>query len=147
MYRVFTMASLAARSMAALSFTMLTLAIASGVALMLGAVGLYGVLSYVVSQRRREIGIRMALGAQSTSVRRLVVAQGVSVAMVGVVIGLIAALALTRVLDSLLFGVKAIHLATFVAMSGVMAGVAFLASYGPARRASGADPIGVLRAE
>lgn len=147
MYRVFTMAGLAARSMAALSFTMLTLAIAAGVALILGAVGLYGVLSYVVSQRRREIGIRMALGAQSAAVRRLVVVQGVSVAMIGVAIGLIAAFALTRVLDSLLFGVEAIHVATFVAMSGVMAGVAVLASYGPARRASGSDPIAALRAE
>jgi predicted permease len=147
MYRVFTMASLAARSMAALSFTMLTLAVSAGVALILGAVGLYGVLSYVVSQRRREIGIRMALGAQSVAVRRLVVVQGVGVAMVGVAIGLIAAFALTRVLDSLLFGVEAIHLATFLAMSGVMAVVAALASYGPARRASGADPIAALRAE
>jgi predicted permease len=147
MYRVFTMANLAARSMAALSFTMLTLAIAAGIALILGAVGLYGVLSYVVSQQRREIGIRMALGAQAAAVRRLVVAQGVGVAMVGLVIGLIAAFALTRVLDSLLFGVEAIHLATFVAMSGVLAGVAVLASYGPARRASGADPIAALRAE
>jgi putative ABC transport system permease protein len=91
--------------------------------------------------------MRMALGAQATAVRRLVVVQGVRVAMVGVVIGLIAAFALTRVLDSLLYGVEAIHLATFLAMSGVMAGVAFLASYGPARRASGADPIAALRAE
>jgi predicted permease len=147
MYRVSTMATLAARSMAALSFTMLTLAIAAGVALMLGAVGLYGVLSYVVSQRRREIGIRMALGAQGAAVRRLIVVQGVSVAMIGVALGLIAAFALTRVLDSLLFGVEAIHVATFVAMSGVMAAVAVLASYGPARRASGADPITALRAE
>jgi ABC-type antimicrobial peptide transport system permease subunit len=147
MYRVFTMASLAARSMAALSFTMLTLFVAAGVALILGAVGLYGVLSYVVSQRKREIGIRMALGAQASGVRRLIVAQGLGVALVGVVIGLIAALALTRVLDSLLFGVEANHVATFLAMSAVMAGVALLASYGPARRASGADPIAALRAE
>jgi putative ABC transport system permease protein len=147
MYRVFTMASLAARSMAALSFTMLTLAIAAGLALILGAVGLYGVLSYVVSQRTREIGIRMALGAQAGTVRRLVVAQGARVAVVGVAIGVIAALALTRVLDNLLFGVEAINVLTFVAMSGVMVGVALLASYGPARRASAADPMTSLRAE
>jgi putative ABC transport system permease protein len=89
----------------------------------------------------------MALGAQATSVRRLIVAQGVGVAMIGVAIGLIASLALTRVLDSLLFGVEAIHVTTFVAMSAVMAVVAWLASYGPARRASGADPIRALRAE
>ena len=147
MYRVFTMAGLAARSMSALSFTMLMLAIASGLALILGAVGLYGILSYVVSQRRKEIGIRMALGAQAAAVRRLVVAQGVRVAMVGVAVGLIGAFALTRVLASLLFGVGAIDLTTFAAMSGVMAGVALLASYGPARRASGANPIAALRAE
>jgi ABC-type antimicrobial peptide transport system permease subunit len=147
MYRVFTMASLAARSMAALSFTMLTLTIAAGLALILGAVGLYGVLSYVVSQRKREIGIRMALGAQAAAVRRLVVVQGARVAMIGVAIGLIAALALTRVLDSLLFGVEAVNLGTYAAMAAVMAGVALLASYGPARRASGADPIVALRAE
>ena len=77
----------------------------------------------------------------------LVVAQGVGVAMVGVLIGLIASLALTRVLDSMLFGVEATHVATFVGMSAVMAAVALVASYGPARRASGADPIRALRAE
>lgn len=130
MYRIFTMADLAARSMAVLSFTMLTLAIAAGLALILGAVGLYGVLSYVVSQRTREIGIRIALGAQAGHVQRLVVVQGVRVALVGVVIGVVGALLATRVLDSLLFGVEAINVPTFVAMSGVMAGVALLAATG-----------------
>jgi ABC-type antimicrobial peptide transport system permease subunit len=123
------------------------LAIAAGLALILGAVGLYGVLSYVVSQRTREIGIRMALGAQAPSVRRLVVAQGARVALVGVVIGVIAALLATRVLDSLLFGVEAVNLVTLAASSAVMLGVALLASYGPARRASTADPMTSLRAE
>ncbi len=147
MYRVFTMRELAARSMAALSFTMLTLAIAAGLALMLGAVGLYGVLSYAVSQRTREIGIRMALGARAATVRRLVVVQGARVAVIGMAIGVLGALFLTRVLDSLLVGVEAIDVLTFVAMSGVMVGVALLASYGPARRASMVDPMVSLRAE
>jgi len=147
MYLVFTVAQLAARSMATLSFTMLTLAIAAGLALILGAVGLYGVLSYVVSQRTREIGIRMALGAQADNVRRLVVARGVGIALVGVGIGLVGAFFLTRALDSLLFGVEALNVVNFVAMSVVMLGVALAASYGPARRASAVDPMVSLRAE
>jgi predicted permease len=147
MYRVFTMTQLAARSMATLSFTMLTLAIAAGLALILGAVGLYGVLSYVVSQRTREIGIRMALGAQANNVRRLVVARGAGIALVGVGIGLVGAFFLTRALDSLLFGVEALNVVNVVAMSGVMLGVALAASYGPARRASAVDPMVSLRAE
>jgi ABC-type antimicrobial peptide transport system permease subunit len=89
----------------------------------------------------------MALGAQAAAVRRLIVAQGVRMALVGVAIGVIGALGLTRVLDSLLFGVEAMNVLTFVTMSGVMVGVALLASYGPARRASAADPITSLRAE
>jgi putative ABC transport system permease protein len=147
MYRVFTMAQLAARSMAALSFTMLTLAIAAGLALILGAVGLYGVLSYVVSQRRREIGIRMALGAQAHNVRRLIVARGAGIALAGIGIGLLGALFLTRTLDSLLFGVEAFNVVNFVAMSVVMLTAALAASYGPARRASAVDPMVSLRAE
>jgi putative ABC transport system permease protein len=147
MYRVFTMAELAARSMAALSFTMLTLAIAAGFALFLGAIGLYGVLSYAVSQRTLEIGIRMALGAQAYQVRRLVVARAVGIALVGVCLGLVAALFLTRTLDSLLFGVEAFNVVTFGGMSLVMLVVALAASYGPARRASAVDPIVSLRAE
>jgi len=147
MYRVFTMAELAARSMAELSFTTLTLAIAAGLALILGAIGLYGVLSYVVSQRTREIGIRMALGAQAGHVRRLVVARGAGIALVGVGLGLVGAFFLTRVLDSLLFGVEALNIANLKATSVVMFSVALAASYGPARRASAVDPIVSLRAE
>jgi ABC-type antimicrobial peptide transport system permease subunit len=141
------MAELAARSMAALSFTMLTLATAAGLALILGGIELYGVLSYVVSQRTREIGIRMALGAQAASVRRLIVARGAGIALIGVGIGLVAALLLTRALDSLLFGVEAFNAVNFVAISLVMLGVALAASYGPARRASVVDPIVSLRAD
>jgi predicted permease len=147
MYRIFTMRGLAARTMARLSFTMLTLAVAAGLALVLGAVGLYGTLSYMVSQRTREIGIRMALGAQSVEVRRMIVKHGGRVTLIGVVIGVTVSLMLTRLLDRLLFGVAAIDMVTFVAMSAVMIGVALLASYIPAWRASSVDPIVSLRAE
>jgi predicted permease len=147
MYRVFTMKRLAANAMASLSFTMLMLGIAAVLALILGAVGLYGVLSYAVSQRTREIGIRMALGAESRALRRMVVAQGGRVTLVGVVIGIIASVLLTDVLETLLFGVAAVDIPTFIAMSGVMIGVALLASYLPARRASSMDPVQSLRAE
>lgn len=147
MYRVFTMKQLAANTMASLSFTMLMLGIAAVLALILGAVGLYGVLSYVVSQRTREIGIRMALGAEARTVHRMVVAQGGRITLLGVVIGVIAAVLLTDVLDSLLFGVDAVDLPTFTVMSAVMIGVALLASYIPARRASSMDPMQSLRAD
>ena len=147
MYRVFTMEELAARSMASLSFTMWMVAVAAAIALILGAAGLYGVLSYVVSQRTREIGIRMALGAEARELRRMVVAQGGRVALVGIVVGVMAALVLTRVLENLLFGVQAIDLVTFIAMTSVMLAVALLASYIPARRASSVDPLRSLRAQ
>jgi len=147
MYRVFTMAGLARDSMVRLSFTMLTLGIASALALVLGAVGLYGVLSYVVAQRTREIGVRIALGADVAQVRRMVVAQGTRVVAVGVATGLAAALASTRALGNLLFGVAAVDVATFVGMSTFMIAVGLLASYLPARRASSVDPMVSLRGE
>jgi hypothetical protein len=145
MYRVFTMEGLAKDSMVQLSFTMLTLGIASLLALILGAVGLYGVLSYIVAERTQEIGVRMALGAEASGVRRMVVAQGVRVVVLGVGIGALIALVSTRALASLLFGVGAIDVTTFVAMSATMIGVGALASYVPARRASNVDPIRSLR--
>jgi hypothetical protein len=145
--RVITMEDLAARSMATLSFTMTLLAVAAVLALILGAAGLYGVLSYVVAQRTREIGIRMALGAEATSLRRMVVAQGGFVALIGVAIGIITALLATRVLETQLFGVGAMDVPTFAAMSLVMIAIALLASYVPARRASAVDPMRSLRAE
>jgi ABC-type antimicrobial peptide transport system permease subunit len=147
MYRIFTMEGLADRSMAQLTFTMLTLAVAALLALVLGAVGLYGVLSYVISQRTREIGIRRALGAQARELRRMVVAQGGRVAAIGVVVGVIASLAVTRVLDSMLFGVRAIDVPTFLGMAGIMILVALVASYIPARRASSVDPMTSLRGD
>lgn len=146
-YREFTMEFLAQRSMVQLSFTMLTLGVVSALALLLGAVGLYGVLSYVVAERTREIGVRMALGATIRAVRRQVVAQGTRVVLVGVAIGLAIALAATRLLGTLLFEVGALDPVIFAAMSIMMLGVGALASYVPARRASGVDPIEALRGE
>ena len=147
MYRVFTMAGLASDSMVDVSFTMLTLAVAAGLALILGAVGLYGVLSYVVAERTREIGVRMALGARAEQVRLMVVAQGSRVVLVGVAIGLAAALASTRALGGILFGVAPVDTATFVAMSAAMILIGLLASYLPARRASNVDPMVSLRGD
>ncbi len=147
MYRVFTLAGLAADSMVQLSFTMLTLGVVSALALILGAVGLYGVLSYVVAERTREIGVRLALGATAEQVRRMVVTQGARVVGVGVAIGLVVAVASTRALGSLLFGVAAFDAATFVAMSLSLVAVGLLASYLPARRASNVDPIESLRSD
>jgi predicted permease len=147
MYRVYTMAGLARDSMVDLSFTMLLLGIVSTLALILGAVGLYGVLSYVVAERTREIGVRMALGAEAGQVRRLVVAQGVRVVVLGIVIGIGVALASTRALGTLLFGVAPLDVTTFIAMSAAMVGIGLLASYVPARRASNVDPMESLRGE
>jgi ABC-type antimicrobial peptide transport system permease subunit len=126
---------------------MTLLAIASGLALVLGAVGLYGVLSYVIAQRTREIAVRMALGAEASAVRRMVVVQGGRVAVLGVVLGAAIAIAATRLLESLLFGVKPLDPPTFVAVAGVMLAVALMASYLPAARASSVDPIRALRME
>ncbi len=147
MYRVFTMAGLAEDSMVALSFTMLTLGIASTLALVLGAVGLFGVLSFVVAERTQEIGVRMALGAQAAQVSRMVLSQGARVAALGVALGAIGAVAATRALGSLLYGVAALDLTTFAVMSAAMVAVALLASWLPARRASSVDPIVALRIE
>lgn len=146
-YRIFTLEGLAKRSLAPTSFTMLLLAIAAGLAVVLGAVGVYGVLSYVVSQRKQEIAVRMALGAGAPTVRRMVVMQGSRVTLIGVAVGIAAALGLTSLLESLLFGVKPLDVMTFAAMSLLMVGVALLASYLPARRASAVDPIQALRGE
>jgi putative ABC transport system permease protein len=144
-YREFTMDFLAQRSMVQLSFTMLTLGVVSALAMILGAVGLYGVLAYVVAERTREIGVRMALGATAGAVRRLVVSQGAKVVLVGTVLGIGAALASTRLLKALLYEVNALDPVVFVAMSVMMIGIGMLASYVPARRASNVDAIESLR--
>jgi predicted permease len=147
MYRVFTMEALADRSMARLTFTMLNLFIAAALALILGAVGIYGTISYVVARRTREIGIRMALGARAADVRRMVVTQGGKVALIGVVIGLVAAVYAARWLESLLFEVEARDPIVFAAVAVVMISVAMFASYLPARRASAVDPVEAIRTE
>jgi putative ABC transport system permease protein len=113
----------------------------------LGAVGLYGVLSYVVAQRTREIGVRMALGAEAGQVRRMVVVQGARIVALGVAIGVGTALASTRALDSLLYGVQRADAAAFVGTAAAMLVVGLLASYVPARRASRIDPMESLRGE
>lgn len=146
MYRVFTMETLAARAMGSLSFTMLMLGIAAALATVLGAVGIYGVLSYLVTQRTREIAVRMALGAEPPGLRRMVVAQGGRVAVVGIAVGVLVALGVTRFLSTLLFGVEALDVTTFAAVSALMLVVALLASYLPARRASSVEPMESLAA-
>jgi predicted permease len=135
------------RSMARTSFTLVALAIAAGMALLLGISGVYGVIAYAVSQRRREIGIRLALGAEARHVRRLFVRRGLAVVAVGLAIGVGAAVAAARVMRSLLFGIEAVDPLTFAAMPLVLAVVAGLASYLPARRAMSVDPIETLKAE
>ncbi len=146
MYRTYTMAGLAARSMSRLSFTMTTLAISAVLALVLGAIGVYGILSYVVAERTQEIGVRMALGAGATAVRRMVVAQGTRVVAGGIVLGIGVSLLATRTLGTLLFGVEAIDTGTLIGTSLTMLVVGVLASYLPARRASSVDPIESMRA-
>ncbi len=146
-YREFTMEALAERSMVQLSFTMLTLGVVSALALVLGAVGLYGVLSYVVAERTREIGVRMALGATSGAVQRQVVQQGATIVLIGVAVGVGVAVASTRLMRTLLFEVKSVDPLVFAAMSVTMLAVGVLASYMPARRASNVDPIESLRSD
>ncbi len=135
------------RSMARTSFTLVMLAVAGGMALLLGIVGLYGVIAYSVSQRRREIGIRMALGARHQELTGMFVRHALGLTGVGVACGLGAAPALTRLMSSLLFGVKSIDPATYAAVSLGLIATAALSSYVPARRAAGVNPVESLRAE
>jgi hypothetical protein len=134
-------------SMARTSFTLVMLGIAGGMALLLGVGGLYGVISYSVSQRSREIGIRIALGAQARAVTRMFVTHGLALAGVGVVIGLTVALSIMRLMSSLLFDVSPIDPLTYVLVSIALIAATLLASYVPALRATAVDPINALRAE
>jgi putative ABC transport system permease protein len=135
------------RSIARTSFTLVMLAIAAAMALLLGVLGLYGVIAYAVSQQRREIGIRLALGAEPREIRGLFVRRGVIVLGIGLAVGLGGALGVTRLMESLLFGVSPLDPITFVAMPFVLAASAVLASYLPARHATAVDPIETLRVE
>jgi predicted permease len=135
------------RSMARTSFTLVTLTIAAAVALALGLVGLYGVVAYIVSQRTHEIGVRMALGATRRDVSRMVLRRGMILASTGVVVGLVAAVGLTRLMSSLLYGVEPTDPITFGAVATILIAVAFVASFLPASRASRTDPLVALRFE
>jgi putative ABC transport system permease protein len=142
-----TLETIYERSMARTSFTVVMLGLAGGMALLIGVVGIYGVVSYAVSQRTREIGISMALGAQCEELTRMFVRHGLLLATIGAAFGLAGALALSRVMGSLLFGVGAMDPATFVAVAALLVAAAGAASYLPARRVADVDPVQALRAE
>jgi putative ABC transport system permease protein len=136
-----------ARSLAGARFSALLLSIFGALALILTAVGIYGVIAYSVSQRTYEIGIRMTLGALPSSIFRLVVGQGMTLVVISIGIGLISAFACTRLMGSLLFGVTASDPITFIAIAVLIVAVAFLACWLPARRAARINPIEALRTE
>jgi len=142
-----TMQQVYDRSMAGTSFALVMLGIAGATALVLGIIGIYGVISYAVSQRTREIGIRVALGAQRRDIIRIVMAQGGTVALVGIGLGLAASFGLTRLMATMLFGVSATDPLTFAAVALILLAVALLACYVPARRAMRVDPMVALRHE
>jgi putative ABC transport system permease protein len=146
-YRVQTMDDVVASSFAARRLSMILLSGFSMLALALACVGIYGVISYLVAQRTREIGVRIALGAQRSEIMRLILAEGAGMAGIGVAIGAGAALALTRLMSSQLFGVTSHDPLTFVGVAGVMVSVAIAACYVPARRATRVDPVIALRSE
>jgi putative ABC transport system permease protein len=144
---VATLRELLDRSMARTSFTLIMLGIASGVALLMGSIGIYGVISYAVAQRTREIGLRMALGARRADVSRLVLRDGVRLTSLGVGLGIVAAFFLTRLMSSLLFGVDARDMATYGIVATFLAAISLLATYLPARRAARVHPLEALRWE
>ena len=146
-YRLRTMGERVAASLSERRFSMLLLTMFAVLALGLAAIGVYGVMSYLVSQGTRELGIRLALGAAPHDLLRLVVRQGMAVAVAGVVLGLAGAFLLTRFMRALLFGVGANDPLTFAAIALTLAVVAFIACYVPARRAARVDPVTSMRVE
>jgi putative ABC transport system permease protein len=147
MAAVVTMDQLLADSLSRSRFTMLLLGIFSAVALVLAAVGIYGLIAYSVTQRTQELGIRIALGAQRRDVLRLVLGQGARLTLLGVALGILAALAFSRLLASMLFDVSATDPLTYGGVAGLLAVVALLACFIPARRATRVDPMVALRYE
>jgi putative ABC transport system permease protein len=142
-----TLEEIRANSMAQTSFALVMLGIAASVALLIGMVGIYGVIAYAAAQRTREIGLRMALGAQIGDVRRMFLRHGLSLTALGIALGIGIAVVLTRVISTFLFGVGPMDPITYATVSGGVAAVALLATYLPARRASRVDPIVALRAD
>jgi predicted permease len=145
--RVRTLEQIYGASMAETSFVLVILGIAASVTLLLGLVGIYGVIAYIVAQRRREVGIRMALGAQGGSVQRIFLTRGLSLTAIGLAVGLISAAALMRLLSSMLFGVNAFDPITYAGVAAGLGAVALLATWLPARQATRVDPMLALRAE
>jgi predicted permease len=146
-YRIRTMGELMSESMARRRLSMFLLAIFAGVALALAAVGIYGIMSYSVAQRAHEVGIRMALGAGSMDVVRMVLGQSLGLTLAGILVGLLGSLALTNFLSSLLFNIKATDATTFLLVALILAVVALVASFVPAYRATTVDPVNALRQE
>jgi putative ABC transport system permease protein len=142
-----TLDEIQASSMAQTSFTLVMLAIAAAVALLIGVVGIYGVIAYAAAQRTREIGLRMALGAQVGDVRGMFLRQGLTLTLIGIAFGIAGSIGVTRVMSAMLFGVSATDPMTYVVVSVVLASVALVAAYLPARRAARVDPMIALRNE
>ena len=147
MTNVRTVDELISRSLSATKFSVWLLSLFAGVAFLLAGIGVYGVMSYAVTQRTREIGVRIALGAQTRDVLRMIVEQGAKTALAGIALGLGASFALTRLLATLLFGVSIYDPLTYIAIAMSLFTVALIACYLPARRASKIDPMNALRQE
>ncbi len=135
------------KSMARTSFTLVMLGVAGAMALLLGIVGIYGVISYSVAQRSREIGIRMALGAQRRALTGMFVRQGLWLTGIGIVCGLVVSVAVMRLMSSLLFNVSALDPVTYLSMTACIVAIAYVACYLPSRRATLVDPVNSLRAD
>jgi ABC-type antimicrobial peptide transport system permease subunit len=140
-----TMEAMLSENVATPRFRTILFAVFAGLAVCLAMAGIYGVMAYAVAQRTHEIGIRMALGAQTSDVLRMVIRRGMTLTLIGVALGLAAAFALTRIMQNLLFNVSATDPVTFALVTLLLVGVAMIASYIPARRATKVDPLQALR--